>query len=89
MDTETKIAVLEERHKKDTENILKRLSNIEKLTDGVLTLANEVKHMREDITNLGNRVESMEQTPKKRWDTVITSALSALVGIFLGIFFGA
>ena len=58
----------------------KRIDAMEKLTNSVYELAISLKAMQRDLTDISNRVKTMEEAPKKRWDLVCTTFISALVG---------
>ena len=45
----------------------------------------KVDTLSEKIDKLGNKVDAIEQKPSKRWDAVITAAISGLVGLFFGL----
>lgn len=67
---------------------LDRLDNIfdivNKLTIQIEKLALETKYMREDYNDLSSRVISLEQKPVKRYDTVVTSIITGIVGALIG-----
>lgn len=67
---------------------LDRLDNIfdtvNKLTIQIEKLALETKYMREDYNDLSNRVINLEQKPVKRYDTVVTSIITGIVGALIG-----
>ena len=63
-----------------TKSAHKRIDSIEMLTKSVYELATSVKAMQKDLTEVTERIRAMEETPKKRWDLVISAIISALVG---------
>ncbi|MBQ2663106.1 MAG: hypothetical protein IJH36_03075 [Clostridia bacterium] len=65
----------------------RRLGNLEKLTESVHTIANEIKNMRGDVNDITQRVNEIEKKPSKRWETVITALITALVGAAIGYVF--
>ena len=65
----------------------RRLGNLEKLTESVHTIANEIKNMRGDVHDITQRVNEIEKKPSKRWETVITALITALVGAAIGYVF--
>lgn len=61
-----------------------RLDNIEKLTESVYALANETKTMREDMNKLQTDVDSIKAVPQKRYETVINTLITTIVGAVVG-----
>ena len=59
--------------------------NINKLTVQIEKLALETKYMREDYNDLDSRVMVLEQKPVKRYDTVVTTIITGLIGIVIGV----
>ena len=71
----------------------KRLDDVEKHVDGMNDLisavhdvATEVKYMRQDIDKLNMKVEVIENKPVKRWETIVTTALTVIVSAAVGFF---
>ncbi|MBE7020466.1 MAG: hypothetical protein E7411_03410 [Ruminococcaceae bacterium] len=58
----------------------KRIDSIEILTRSVYELATSVKAMQKDLCEITERIRSVEETPKKRWDIVISALISGIVG---------
>lgn len=65
----------------------KRIDSVEELTKSVYELASSIKAMQHDISDVSNRIKTIEEKPAKRWDLVITTAITAIVGIIVGYFF--
>ena len=63
-----------------TKSAHKRIDAIEKLTNSVYELASSIKAMQVDLNDISQRIRMVEETPKKRWDLVCTTVISALVG---------
>ena len=59
--------------------------NINKLTVQIEKLALETKYMREDYNDIDSRVMVLEQKPVKRYDTVVTTTITGLIGIVIGV----
>ena len=59
--------------------------NINKLTVQIEKLALETKYMREDYNDKDSRVMVLEQKPVKRYDTVVTTIITGLIGIVIGV----
>lgn len=76
---------------KDIENLEKRVEKLENIFDIInnLTiqiekLAMETKYSREDINKVIKRVDELEHKPEKRWETVIASTITGIVGALIG-----
>lgn len=54
------------------------------LVESVHTMANELVRMREDFNKMDMRISEMESKPGKRWELVITVAITALVSGLVG-----
>lgn len=63
-----------------------RLDSLDKLTESVHILAVETKAMREDVSDITSRVEEIEKKPTKRYETVVTAIITAIVGGLIGYF---
>lgn len=61
-----------------------RIDSIEKLTESVYTLANETKQMRTELNKIAGRVDVIEDRPVKRYDMVISSVVTAIIGCIVG-----
>lgn len=59
--------------------------NINKLTVQIEKLALETKYMREDYNDIDSRVMVLEQKPVKRYDTAVTTIITGLIGIVIGV----
>ena len=42
--------------------------------------------MREDVSDITSRVDEIEKKPNKRYETVVTAVITALVGGLIGYF---
>ena len=63
-----------------------RIDGIEKLTESVHIIATETKAMREDVNDITSRVDEIEKRPTKRYETVVTAIITAIVGGLIGYF---
>ena len=54
-----------------------RIDTLDKLTESVHIIATETKAMREDVNEI-------EKKPNKRYETVVTAVITALVGGLIG-----
>lgn len=76
---------------KELENLEKRVEKLEKIFDTInnLTLqieklAIETKYSREDLNKVMSRVDVLEHKPEKRYDNIITTAITGVVGAIIG-----
>lgn len=95
IDCVKKLVEIEARSKSNTH----RIDKLEELTNTIQSLAitmnntvNEIKYMREDVTSLDDRIGKIENEPIKRFnkykDVIITSMLTSLVGLLVGLVLG-
>lgn len=63
-----------------------RLDSLDRLTESVYIIATETKAMREDVNDITERVDEIEKKPNKRYETVVTAVITALVGGLIGYF---
>ena len=61
-----------------------RIDTLDKLTESVHIIATETKAMREDVNDITERVDEIEKKPNKRYETVVTAVITALVGGLIG-----
>ena len=61
-----------------------RRIDIEKAEESVYTLANETKQMRTELNKIAGRVDVIEDRPVKRYDMVISSVVTAIIGCIVG-----
>ena len=65
----------------------KRIDSIDALTKSVYELASSIKTMQDKITDMSGRLKTVEEKPAKRWDLVVTTAITTVVGILIGYLF--
>ncbi len=65
----------------------KRIDGIDSLAKSVYEIASSLKDMKGDITDMSDRIKTIEEKPAKRWDLIVTSAITAIVGIVVGYLF--
>ena len=82
MNQRERLAKLEQ----DSKSVHHRLDNLEGLVESVHVIATETKALREDMNSLTGRIEELEQRPQRRYDTVITALITAVIGIIVGYF---
>ena len=63
-----------------------RLDRIEHLAESIHSLASEMREMRSDFTNVLERVEDIEKRPKKRYDLIVSSSITAIISALVGFF---
>ena len=52
------------------------------LTSSVRELANEQGHVKQDLAEIKEDVKGLADRPGKRWDSIVSTLLAALVGTF-------
>ena len=74
------------RQEEQIKGLARRMDNLEKLTESVNTLAKSVERLTvqqaqtdTQITTLTGEVNEIKEKPGKRWDLVITAAITAIV----------
>lgn len=78
-----KIAHIEE----SVKSAHKRIDGIDTLTQSVYELASSIKAMQRDITDMSGRIKTIEEKPAKRWDLVVTTVITTIVGVLIGYLF--
>ena len=75
------------RQEEQIKGLARRMDNLEKLTESVNALALSVERLTNQQQTTETQVESLtaevteiRDKPAKRWDTLITAVISALVG---------
>ena len=63
-----------------------RIDTLDKLTESVHIIATETKAMREEVNDITSRVDEIEKRPTKRYETVVTAIITAIVGGLIGYF---
>ena len=59
------------------------LKEVNKITVSIERLTANIETMTDEIKRQGQRLDEIEKKPAKRWDVVITGALSAIVGALM------
>ena len=62
--------------KKLSDSVYSLALSVERLTIGQQNTVEQVKRLRTDVDDIKNR-------PSKRWDLIVTSVISAMVGYFV------
>lgn len=68
----------------------RRIEELERNTEAIQDLARSValiaenqKRMADDQNKISNRLDNLEDTPRKRWDLIITAIISTLVSALI------
>lgn len=75
-----KIAHIEE----SVKSAHKRIDDMGELTQSVYELAASIKSMQRDITDMSSRIKTIEEKPAKRWDLIVSTAITTIVGVVIG-----
>ena len=74
------------RQEEQIKGLARRMDNLEKLTESVNALAKSVERLTvqqaqtdTQITTLTGEVNEIKEKPGKRWDLVITAAITAII----------
>lgn len=72
-------------------SIFKQLGDQQKLLDvlhdmnkNIAVQGQAIEHLTRQVTEHGEHIEGLENTPRKRWDTIVGAVIAALVGGSLG-----
>lgn len=66
---------------KDLKKVFDRINSIALSTE---KLAIEMKYMREEQNKLDGRITAIEEKPIKRYDTIVTYIITAIISALLG-----
>ncbi len=75
-----KIAHIEE----SVKSAHKRIDDMGELTQSVYELAASIKSMQRDITDMSSRIKTIEEKPAKRWDLIVSTVITTIVGVLVG-----
>lgn len=78
---EDDIKELKEKNSKDHKEFFNRIEDVEK---SMVESASDRKHINEKLDKIDANVESLAQKPAKRYDTVVTSITTAVIGALVG-----
>ena len=82
LEHEKRLTEVEARAKSNTRRLdeLKPIvDEIRKMSEALVAMTSEVKHTNKDVGEIKSKVEALEEKPAKRWDTVITVMITAIV----------
>ena len=75
------------RHTEQIKNLSQRMGDLEKLTESVQKMAislervtNKLTATEERVNHIADDVDLIKEKPAKRWDLIITTVISGLVG---------
>lgn len=67
-----------------------RLTVLEKAVEGITSitvnverLAISMENMTKELEKQGKRLDTIEDTPKKRWETIVAALIAGIVGFLL------
>lgn len=86
-----RIAAVESRCKSNThrvDTLEENVSVIQEIALSVRELATEMKNMKEEQRDIFSRLNRIEKKPAERFETIIKTALTAIVSAVLGGFLG-
>lgn len=78
---------IEDRARSNTKRLDKleqRQDNLDKLISAVAGMQKDLEHTQGDVQEIKGDVKAMMETPKKRWDTVISVIITAIVSAIIG-----
>ena len=81
------IAETDSRSRSNTHRLDKmeqRQDNLDKLLTAVAGMQKDLEHTQGDVQEIKGDVKAMMETPKKRWDTVVSTILTAIVSAIIG-----
>ena len=70
--------------KNDVKDLKKVFDKINSIALSTEKLAIEMKYMREEQTKLDGRITTIEEKPIKRYDTIVTYIITAIISAILG-----
>lgn len=80
--------------KSDIAKLSTRMTSVENLTNSISqmgqsinTLAVNMQNMTNELKRQGERLDALEGKPGKIWETIITYAVTTVVGLVIGYFF--
>ena len=74
----------QEQRQDNLDKLEQRQDNLDKLVTAVAGMQKDLEHTQGDVKEIKGDVKAMMETPKKRWDTVITVIITAVVSAIVG-----
>lgn len=87
LDDERRLTIVEERSKSNEDRITdieKRQDNLDELVGTVKVLAVREENVENDVKEIKSDVKTLTNKPAKRWDGLIDTIITVLVGGILG-----
>lgn len=84
----TKLKEVEQRSKSNThrlDDLEKRQDNLDKLVTSVEVLATKQQAVETDVKEIKTDVKALTDKPGKRWEQLVATVLSVIVGAVLGV----
>ena len=78
---EENLRELRDKKSRDRGKFYTRIENVEK---DMIESQGDRKHIREQLDKINDNVESLVQKPARRYETVVTSILTAVIGALVG-----
>ncbi len=88
LEWERRIAHVEDRSKSNShrlDGVERKQNELSALVKSVATIAQKQADMESDMREVKSDVKSLLAVPAERWKTVVTAALTAAVGVLIGI----
>ena len=67
-------------------NIHSRLEKLEEKTDDIALLRERLDNLTKSVDLLIKKIDVMLEKPSKRWESVVSSFISTIVGLAVGYF---
>jgi archaellum component FlaC len=64
-----------------------RQDNLEQLTNAFAKMETEQRYIKKDVGEIKEDVKTLAEKPVKRWESVVTTAITAIVGAVIGYLF--
>ncbi|MBQ9964067.1 MAG: hypothetical protein IJP14_02995 [Clostridia bacterium] len=88
LEWERRLSHTEDRSKSNShrlDKVEKRQSELTTLVKSVATIAQKQADMESDMREMKSDVKSLLAVPAERWKTVVTAAITAAVGVLIGV----
>lgn len=72
--------------KAEFERIKEDIKDLKAKTDDIAVMREQLRQLTASVNSLIVKIDEMLSKPAKRWDTVISSFISAIVGLVVGYF---
>lgn len=85
--TNEEIAVKLAEHSKEIGSLKHRTKELEDKSDVIQELVLSVKELAVNMHSMKEDVKILKERPAKRWDTIITAIITAIIGGIAGVVF--